>query len=455
MARIDDLVARISDPALRAEMTAAVADLKRHQRFGLVFEEHVPETTALASLPVRPGSLVQRRDDPTARSLYRVISVTDAGEATITPIDGGNSEMVAASNLLVVKRFGEPIYPALTPLGAIRRGADDRPHHAVINGENYHALQLLLYLYEGQVDCIYIDPPYNTGARDWKYNNRYVDENDSWRHSKWLSMMEKRLRLTKRLLKKDGVLIVTIDEHEVHHLGMLLEGMFPEYLRYMITDVISAQGNDKINFSRVEEHVFFCCPDTGEEIIKGSAIDFLPDQDEIEFHPDAEQEKDPKEEDNDHYVATIKGNEEDIAENIRRRGSQSHRRDRPNMFYPIFIDEERRVVVRAGTPIKLDEEPMFDYIEGLRPIWPIDGNGDHRRWRWGHMRMQQLIDIGEIKLGQYNRERNSWAINRVERKMREFKKLKTVWRHTSHAAGSHGSGLLEKLLGKSQFSYSG
>src|SRR6185295_18547061 len=110
---------------------------------------------------------------------------------------------------------------------SIRRGPKDRPYHAVLDGENFHALQLFVYLYEGQVDCIYIDPPYNTGARNWKYNNRYVDSNDQYRHSKWLAMMKKRLWLARRLLKPNtGVLIVTIDEHEVHHLGMLLERVF-------------------------------------------------------------------------------------------------------------------------------------------------------------------------------------------------------------------------------------
>jgi adenine-specific DNA-methyltransferase len=70
----------------------------------------------------------------------------------------------------VVKRFGDPIYPALTSVGLLRKGPIEKAHHAVINGENFHALQLITYLYERQVDCIYIDPPYNTGARDWKYN---------------------------------------------------------------------------------------------------------------------------------------------------------------------------------------------------------------------------------------------------------------------------------------------
>jgi adenine-specific DNA-methyltransferase len=128
-----------------------------------------------------------------------------------------------------VKRLGDPIYPTLHPLGSVEK-APGKPYHAVIDGENYHALQLLLYLYEGRVDCIYIDPPYNTGARDWKYNNRFVDANDTWGHSKWLAMMDKRLRLAKRLLKPDGVLICTVDEHEVHHLAMLLEDVFKDYL---------------------------------------------------------------------------------------------------------------------------------------------------------------------------------------------------------------------------------
>ena len=185
-------------------MKAALADSKRRQRFGLVFEEHIPETSALLGLPVQIGSLVARKDDPTSERLYRVVGMSQRGEATVVPMDGGEPEKARVEDLIAVKRFGEPIYPALTPLGSVRRGGEDKPYHAVVNGENFHALQLLAYQFEGRVDCLYLDPPYNTGARDWKYNNRYVDDNDAWRHSKWLSMMEKRLRLAKRLLKHDG-----------------------------------------------------------------------------------------------------------------------------------------------------------------------------------------------------------------------------------------------------------
>jgi len=94
----------------------------------------------------------------------------------------------------------------------------------LIEADNYHALQLLEWLYAGKVDCIYIDPPYNSGARIGNTIMTYVDANDGWRHSKWLAFMQRRLKLAKRLLNPEGsVLIVTIDEKEYLHLGLLLE----------------------------------------------------------------------------------------------------------------------------------------------------------------------------------------------------------------------------------------
>jgi adenine-specific DNA-methyltransferase len=120
------------------------------------------------------------------------------------------------------------------------------------------------------------------------------------------------------------------------------------------------------------------------------------------------------------------------------------------MFFPIYVDEVAKMVVRAGPPIPLEEAPNFTPVDGLRPIWPIDSNNDHRRWRWGFERMQKLIADGEIRLGTYNAKRDSWAINRVQPRKATHRKLKTVWRHTSHNAGSHGAGLLERFLGQGQ-----
>ena len=258
MARIDDLIGQITDKALRAKFQAALNDMRRRQRFGLVFEEHIPETSALIDFPVTVGATVQRRSNSDAGKLYQVKEISGRTKVVIQPEAGGESETANTKDLMVVKRFGDPIFPALVSLGRIKRANGDKPFHAVINGENFHALQLLVYLYEGRVDCIYIDPPYNTGARDWKYNNHYVDNNDAWKHSKWLSFMEKRLRLAKRLLNPDGVLIVTIDEHEVHHLGMLLEKTFPEGNIQMVSTLINPASVARAgSFGRSDEYIFF------------------------------------------------------------------------------------------------------------------------------------------------------------------------------------------------------
>ena len=119
MARIDDLIGQVADKTLKQRLLAAVADIKRRQRFGLVFEEHIPETTALTALPVQAGATVQRRKDPEGRQLYLVRSVTKS-RAVLEREGGGADESESLKNLLVVKRFGEPVFPALTSVGIVR-----------------------------------------------------------------------------------------------------------------------------------------------------------------------------------------------------------------------------------------------------------------------------------------------------------------------------------------------
>ena len=272
MSAIDTLIAQIRDPRLRERLAAEWDNAKKEKKFGLVFEDHLPELLPLHGAKPRKGDLVCRRvygQIGALKDVWQIQSI-HAGVATcVKPSNEAHpSEPTRAAaepvqfpvdELLVVREFGEPIFPALVPVDAVQNGPADAPWHTLIEADNYHALQLLDYLYAGKVDCIYIDPPYNTGARDWKYNNDYVDGNDQWRHSKWLAFMEKRLKLAKRLLKPDtGVLIVTIDEHEVHHLGMLLEREFPEAYRQLVTIVINPKGVTQGRFSRVEEYALFC-----------------------------------------------------------------------------------------------------------------------------------------------------------------------------------------------------
>jgi adenine-specific DNA-methyltransferase len=117
-----------------------------------------------------------------------------------------------------------------------------------IEGDNYHSLTVLNYTHKGKIDFIYIDPPYNTGKKDeWKYNDKYIDENDSYRHAKWLNMMEKRLELAKNLLKEDGVIFISIGEQEVSNLNLLCGKIFRHENFLTIISRISKTASDKGN----------------------------------------------------------------------------------------------------------------------------------------------------------------------------------------------------------------
>lgn len=108
----------------------------------------------------------------------------------------------------------------------------DAPNHILIEGDNLEALTTLAYTHEGKIDVIYIDPPYNTGNKDFIYNDSYVDSEDTYRHSKWLSFMSRRLRIAKKLLSERGVIFISIDDNEAHNLKLLCDdkeiGLFGE-----------------------------------------------------------------------------------------------------------------------------------------------------------------------------------------------------------------------------------
>ena len=221
-----------------------------------MFEEHLPECTPLYDVPIRVGSKVALKTGYVS-DIYTVINI-DGDEVQCDRRETHEQKIFKLDELVTMAEFGEPIYPTLKQIDAVENAPDSGLWHTLIEADNYHALQLLEYLYAEKVDCIYIDPPYNTGAKDWKYNNDYVDSSDAYRHSKWLSMMEKRLKIAKKLLNpKNSVLIVTIDEKEYLHLGCLLEELFPEARIQMISSVISPRGAmRKDMFTRVEEYIY-------------------------------------------------------------------------------------------------------------------------------------------------------------------------------------------------------
>lgn len=266
---LDVLLDKVDDPVLRADIRSQVERLRAKRTFGLVFESHLPERVRLPEHPMRVGLNVAYRDNPDSLA-FEVLAIT--GEVvTLRKVrnpDGGflsaaqaaevTDEISQAGALVVIADFGEPVFPGLRHLGSVERGGN-KPAHVVIKGENHHVLEALQFTHAGKVDCIYIDPPYNTGARDWKYDNNYVDDTDAYRHSKWLAFMERRLLLAKQLLNpENSVLIVTIDEKEYLRLGLLLQRIFVGYKQQMISITINPKGTARPNeFSRVDEFAFF------------------------------------------------------------------------------------------------------------------------------------------------------------------------------------------------------
>ena len=270
MSRLTDLIAqaKAKDPQMGADLDREFKAFSSRRSFGLNFERHKPEVVELPERPVRKGDKVRVLPErgSTGKGDHRLWSVQriqrqDGGRiATLSLLgsDEPETQRVAVDDLMVMAEFRDPIYPGLVSTGKVENG-EGKPFHTVINGENYHVLNALTYTHRGKVDAIYIDPPYNTGAKDWKYNNDYVESEDSYRHSKWLAFVERRLLIAKQLLDPDNsVLIVTIDEKEYLRLGLLLEQVFQEVFIEMVTSVISAKGVARTGqFSRVEEFVFF------------------------------------------------------------------------------------------------------------------------------------------------------------------------------------------------------
>lgn len=372
MAILDELVTQIENPDLRARIAVEVEKLAKQKKFGLVFEEHLPECTPLWDIPVKAGRKAALKTGH-VNDFYTVLKIED-GVATCLNKDKSATAEFPVEELVCVAEFGEPIYPYLKPIDTVCNAPGSDLWHTLIEADNYHALQLLEYLYAGKVDCIYIDPPYNTGARDWKYNNDYVDNNDQYRHSKWLSMMQKRLKIAKKLLNpNDSVLIVTIDEKEYLHLGCLLEEMFPEANMQMISSVINPYGTQRLNeFSRNDEYIFFLM--FGRSQPAGIVNEDAPEQS---------------------YWKTF------------RRGDLASRRGQPKggkaQFYPIYVDDLTRKIVSIGDPIAHEvDRHTVQGMPGCTTVFPLRDDGTEMNWCVRPEAARALLEKGYIKAGTAN-----------------------------------------------------
>lgn len=452
MALLQDLIQQISDTALRERILQETDKLIKQKKFGLVYEEHLPECTPLYDMPISVGKKVALKTGY-MREIYTALKI-DGTEVLCENRSTHEQTTFQRDEIVTVAEFGEPIYPTLKLLDTVENAPESNLWHTLIEADNYHALQLLEYLYAGKVDCIYIDPPYNTGAKDWKYNNDYVDSSDSYRHSKWLSFMEKRLKLAKKLLNpEDSVLIVTIDEKEYLHLGCLLEEVFPEARIQMISSVISPRGAmRKDMFTRVEEYIYY--------VFMGTAAisPFGPDM--LQF--------------TEYENVDIK-----VWAQMIRTSANGPRTKRPNLFYPVFFDKITGAYVGVGNPLPVDmpreEAPVPD---GCFAVFPIRRDGLEVSWALQTETFKMKIQKGYIKFGKWSPGDTNRAMahlqtgtmSRIENGEIEVlgkdeegtvilgntakaKRPSSVWNMQSHDAGSKGKNMLTAMLPYTDFTY--
>jgi adenine-specific DNA-methyltransferase len=189
VSRLTDLIAQAKskDPALGSELEREFEVLSSRRSFGLNFERHRPESVELPGRPVRKGDKVHilpprgsaAKGDQRLWKVLKLETIEGKKTAHVELLDTPETQrqVVAVGDVIVLAEFKDYIYPGLVSTGRVERGGD-KPFHTVINGENFHALEALTFTHRGKIDVIYIDPPYNTGAKDWKYNNDYVESED-------------------------------------------------------------------------------------------------------------------------------------------------------------------------------------------------------------------------------------------------------------------------------------
>ena len=290
------------------------------------------------------------------------------------------------------------------------------PDNLLIEGDNYHTLSVLNYTHKGKIDVIYIDPPYNTGNASWKYNNKIIDSEDNFKHSKFASFIEKRLELSKNLLSDKGIIVLTIDDYEIHTVRSIMDEVFGEENRLgSVVIVHNPRGrNDDKYFATMHEYALFYSKGENSIIKK---FEHTEDNLDKEF---------PLEDEISRYGLV----------SFMRTGNNSDRHTRPNLFYPIYLNEKNQISL-----IKL---------AGYKEILPINPKGEEKTWRWSKDTLtDSVLDIqikrtgNNVKLFKKRRPENVGG-----------KKPKTIWYDPKYDASSHGIALLEKIFDeKDKFPY--
>lgn len=289
----------------------------------------------------------------------------------------------------------------------------------LIEGDNLAALKLLEKTHKGKIDVIYIDPPYNTGATNWRYNNDYVDKEDGYRHSKFISFLKERMYCAKKLMSQNGIIVCAIDDYEIHDTRMIMDEIWGEQNRLGTVVVVhNPRGrNDDTFIATMHEYLLFYAVDA-----KIASIGFFPLS-----------EEDKKAYNKNDGISDY--NETSFI----RTGNNSLRTERPGLWYEIFYNP-------SSNTLSLKRETSKDIL-----LLPINGKNEERCWRWSPETFLKNKDtelfVKKIK-GEY----------RIYKKRRitdlEGRKPKTVWTDSKYDASSNGILMLQKIFGgKNPFPY--
>ncbi len=281
---------------------------------------------------------------------------------------------------------------------AIISNADDAPNHILIEGDNLEALTALSYTHEGKIDVIYIDPPYNTGNKDFRYNDSFVDSEDGYRHSKWLSFMEKRLKIAKKLLSDKGVIFISIDDNEMANLKLLCDEVFgPEnFVGDVIWEKADSPRMDVTGFS--VRHDYILVYGKQNFILKRLHVEQVPE----------------------HYNRVDENGRRYYTKPMRIMGGHISE----SLFYPLVAPD--------GTE-----------------IYPYDKKGEKSGWRWSKKKVEEegeRIDWVNGKNG-WNPYFRIYAEN-----MRDMP-VETIWNFDKVGSNRTAKNLLNEILGDNAFSY--
>lgn len=281
---------------------------------------------------------------------------------------------------------------------ALLDGGEDAPNHILIEGDNLEALTALAYTHENSVDVIYIDPPYNTGNKDFVYNDSFVDSEDGYRHSKWLSFMEKRLRIAKRLLSDHGVIFISIDDNEQANLKLLCDEVFgcDGFVGNVIWEKVDSPRMDVTGFSVRHDYIL------------------------VYAKPNFNLKRIPVTEVPEHYNKIDEQGRRYYTKPMRIMGGHISE----SLFYPLIAPD--------GTE-----------------VYPFDKKGEKSGWRWSKKKVEEERERLDWVNG-----KNGWnPYFRIYAENMKDMPVETVWHFEKVGSNRTAKNNLNELLGDNAFSY--